>query len=213
MKSKQKYPFLQVGITGGIGSGKSTACGMFADIGRCVIIADDVSRKLADENEEIQKAIKQVFGSDAYLANGHLNRKKIASVVFSDAKKRSALDSIIHPHVFNAIDLQLQTLSHDLRYRYVLIEAALMYETNMNETLDYVIVVSAEEETCIQRVMVRDHIPRQDVLQRIEAQMPMSKKLKKADFVIHNNGTVHEMRPTIKFLDTMLSQLTTASSS
>jgi dephospho-CoA kinase len=207
MKSKQKYPFLKVGVTGGIGSGKSTVCGLFADLGRHVIMADDVARKLADENGDIREAIQRAFGPDTYLSDGLLNRKKVASIVFNDPKKRSTLDSIIHPYVFEAIDLQLQTISPNQESPYVLIEAALMYETRMDEALDYVVVVSAEEETCIQRVTTRDQLSRNDVLQRIAAQMPMPKKLKKADFVLHNNASVDDLRSTIKFLDTVLSQL------
>lgn len=208
MKSAVKYPFLQVGVTGGIGSGKSTVCKMFAGLGRVVISADDVARRIGDEDPEVRYAIESEFGLDSYLPGGSLNRKKIASIVFADQAKRAALDAIIHPRVFREIERQLDALPSHQSSPYVLIEAALIYEAGMDQSLDYIIVVTADEEARVNRVSQRDHVPADEVLRRVAAQLPAEAKEKKADFVIHNNSTESELRSTVQFLDTLLSHFT-----
>lgn len=208
MKTSHKHLFLRVGVTGGIGSGKSTVCKIFAGLGRFVISADEVARKLADEDPDARQAIEAEFGQAAYLPDGSLDRKKIAAIVFSDQKKRAKLDAIIHPRVFKEIDRRLDSLPSNQTSPYVLIEAALIYETRMDESLDYVIVVTADEDACLNRVNMRDGVSREEVLRRIAAQMPADKKTRKADFVIHNTSTESELRTTVQFLDTLLSQFT-----
>jgi dephospho-CoA kinase len=213
MKPGKKSLFLRVGVTGGMGSGKSTVCKIFSGSGRCVIPADDVARRIADEHLGVKAAIEKVFGPAAYLPNGKLDRKKIASIVFADDAKRERLNSIIHPRVFEAIDHQLDSLPPKQTHPYVFIEAALVYETGMNELLDYVIVVTADEENCIQRVMERDSISRDEVKRRIAAQMPTETKAKQADFIIENNGSKAELRPTVLFVDELLRQMIAARAS
>jgi len=213
MRPGKKSSFLRVGVTGGIGSGKSTACKIFSDSGRCVIPADDVARRIADEYLDVKAAIEKVFGPAAYLANGQLDRKRIASIVFADEAKRERLNSIIHPRVFEEIDYQLDSLPPKQTHPYVLIEAALIYETGMNELLDHVVVVTADEENCIQRVMARDSISRDEVTRRIAAQMPMERKAKQADFIIQNNGPKNELRSTVLFVDSLLCQMIAARAS
>lgn len=208
MRYTRKHAFFQVGVTGGIGSGKSTVCKLFSDFGRCVIHADDVARQIGDEHRDVKAAIEKEFGPAAYLPNGRLDRKKIASIVFADEAKRKRLNAIIHPRVFAAIDQQLGSLSPQQTHPYVLIEAALIYETGMHEWLDYVIVVSADEEYCVQRVMARDRVPRDEVMRRIAAQMPMEKKVKQGDFIIQNEGMKPELRSTVLFLDNLLCHIT-----
>ena len=207
MKSAPRYPFLCVGVTGGIGSGKSTVCRLFADMGRVAIVADEVARNLADQDDETKTAIRSAFGPEVYLSNGRLDRKTVASIVFGDEERRKKLDSIIHPRVFTAVDQQLDALPSAKSLTYVLIEAALIYESGMNDRLDYTVVVTANRETCIQRVMARDDISREEVRQRMSSQMPVSEKVQRGDFVIHNNNTVTDLRLTVLFLDTILLQL------
>jgi dephospho-CoA kinase len=213
MKDSQKYSFLRVGVTGGIGSGKSTVCQLFSNSGRQIILADDLARRIADEHLDVKAAIKKAFGSSAYLPSGRLDRKTIASIVFANGSKRQKLNSIIHPRVFEAIDHQLDSLPPQQTHPYVLIEAALVYETGMNEWLDYVIVVTADEENCIQRVMARDNIHRDEVMRRIAAQMPMEKKVRQGDFIIQNNGSKTGLRSTVLFLDNLLCKIIAARAS
>ena len=203
----KKYPFLRVGVTGGIGSGKSTVCGLFSRLGRTVIQADDLAHRVANEDSEVKRAIQREFGPAVYLPDGLLDRKTMAKLVFADEHKRKTLNAIVHPRVFSAIAGQLDSLSFTQYHPYILIEAALVYETGMNTWLDCVIVVTAGEETRIQRVMTRDGASREDVLRRIRAQMPIEEKVERADFVIRNDGLVSELDSSVLFLDRILSHM------
>ncbi len=207
MRATPNYPFLLVAVTGGIGSGKSTVCGLFLRLGRTIIPADSVARNISDEDPDVKKAIRSTFGPAAYLPDGNLDRKWMADQVFADRRKRQVLDSIVHPYVFKEIDRQLDSLRLTLHQPYVLIEAALVFETGMDTWMDQVIVVTAEEETRIQRVMKRDSVSREDVVRRIRAQIPMAKKIRLADFVIMNNGDVSELDATVMFVDGLLSHM------
>lgn len=207
MNAPFRYPFLRVAVTGGIGAGKSTVCGLFSDLGRIVIVADEVARRMVDENAEVRDAVLREFGPGFYLPNGLLDRAKMARLVFDVPQKRDRLNAIIHPHVFRSIDLQLDSLSHQPARPYVLIEAALVYETGMDKMLDYVIVVMADEETSIRRVVERDGSSREHVLRRIAAQMPAARKARQADFVIANIGKESDLKPTVLFLDNLLCHL------
>lgn len=198
-----------VGVTGGIGAGKSSVCSLFAERGRYVINADVVARNLIDTNPVIRQEIEELFGGGSYLPSGHLDRKRMASEVFANPRKRAALDAIVHPKVIECILNQVQGLPPEKARPYVIIEAALIYEAGMNTSLDFVIVVTAGEETSIKRVIARDGIGRSEVMQRIASQMPVSAKVRKADFVVHNDGTIDDLRPTIHFLDTFFTHLHT----
>jgi dephospho-CoA kinase len=207
LKQRPAKPFFLVGVTGGIGSGKSTVCSLFSQLGRDVISADKIASQLADQDENIKKQISKTFGEEVYFENGLLDRKKVAKIVFQKDSLRKKLNAIVHPKVFRAIDGQVQRLSRAQRSPYVIIEAALIYETGMDERLDYTIVVDAREDTSVKRVMARDGCSRKDVLDRMRSQMPVEKKLKKADFVIGNERSKPELLPKVKLIDSLLTYL------
>ena len=194
-------------MTGGIGSGKSTVCSLFSQLGRFVISADEIASRLSDHDENVKNRILKTFGKEVYFKNGLLNRKRVADLVFQHESLRKKLNAILHPQVFRAIDAQVQKLSDSRRSPYVVIEAALIYETGMDERLDYTIVVDAREDTRIKRVMARDGCTRKEVLDRIHSQMPVEKKLKKADFVIGNERSRSELMPKVKLIDSLLDQV------
>lgn len=198
---------MRVGVTGGIGSGKSLVCRVFASLGRTVLSADEIARTLTAERSEIKSSIKHVFGEKVFLPDGTLDRKALAAVVFTNAALRKKLDAIIHPHVFAALDQEIENLPDAKRTPYLIIEAALIFESGMDRTLDYVVVVDAEEESRISRVMNRDGVTRREVLARIESQMAAAKKRKLADFVIENDGSEEELAERVRFLDRLLAQL------
>ena len=198
---------LTIGITGGIGSGKSVLCSLFTGLGRITINADEAAKRIADEDVMARTAIVREFGREAYLPNGKLDRKRIASIVFNDEMKMMILNSIVHPLVLKEIEYQLDVISPLQAPPYVLVEAALIFESGMEHSLDHVVVVAADEETCVQRVMVRDKISREEVRKRIASQMPQSKKEKLADFVVHNNSSVPDLHSSVKFLDSIFQQL------
>jgi dephospho-CoA kinase len=198
---------LRVGITGGIGSGKSTLCNFFKERGRTVISADDIARDLTEHNDLIRKRIQRVFGPQIYRADASLDRKLLASIVFGNAAARKRLNSIVHPPVVREIEEKAAALTSPAKYPYLIVEAALIYETGLESRLDYTIVVDAPEEVRISRIMLRDGCTRNDVLSRIQAQMPMEQKLKRADIVLLNDGNVSDLKAKVPFLDTLLSQI------
>ncbi len=174
---------LKVGITGGIGSGKTTVCRIFEMLGIPVFYADTVSRNLVQQNPEVIAAIKASFGNGIYQ-DALLNTKALAKIVFNDPEKLRKLNSIVHPSVFRMFN---EWIAKHAGYAYVLKEAALIFETNAHLTLDAVIVVTAPESMRIKRVMHRDGATEADVQQRMKQQMPEAEKRKQATFIIHND--------------------------
>lgn len=175
---------LRLGVTGGIGSGKTTVCRIFEQLGVPVYYADKRAADLVEQNLQLREDIIHYFGSKAFN-NGHYNRPYIASVVFSDKVKLDLLNSLIHPYVFS--DWEAFCRQHAGK-PYVVKEAAIMLETESRKTVDKVVLVYAPEELRIQRTMERDHTNKEAVLARIKSQMPEEDKLKLADAVIYNNG-------------------------
>ncbi|RPH37451.1 dephospho-CoA kinase [bacterium] len=204
--------FFLVGVTGGIGSGKSAVCAGFERLGRTVLSADGLAREIMDRDPSVKKKVQQLIGQAAYTLEGVLDRKLVAARAFGDHSIRKRLDAIVHPAVFQEIDSRISQLPREQRLPYVIIEAALVYESGMDKKLDYVIVVQAEEETRIRRVMERDGCTREEVLRRIAAQMPADLKAKKADFVIRNEADKSPIASKVQFIDHLLSQMLNAGS-
>jgi len=173
---------LRIGLTGGIGSGKTTVARLFEILGIPVYYADDAARRLMNTNEEIKTSIIKHFGKDAYL-NGELNRKYLGGIVFADKKKLELLNSLTHPATIKDAEewMKKQTTP------YVVKEAALLFESGSNENLDYVIGVYAPQHIRVKRVMDRDGLPAEEVMKRISRQLDEEEKMKRCDFVIVNN--------------------------
>jgi len=175
---------LKVGITGGIGSGKTTACRLFQQLGVPVYYADDRAKWLQNNEPSLMSEIKEIFGTNIYI-NGELNKVELGKIVFSDKKKLEALNAIVHPVVFKDA-AEWQEKQQKTAVAYTLKEAALLFETGSYKTLDKIIVVSAPLELRIERVMSRDKLSREEVIKRINSQMPQEEKEKMADFVLNN---------------------------
>lgn len=177
-----------MGITGGIGSGKTTVCRIFAALGVPVYDADYWAKWLITNDPEVKLAIEALVGPEAYLADGSYNRTLVASVVFHDKDKLAALNAIVHPAVERH-----SAAWHDryaaLGKAYTLKEAALMVESGSHRHLDFLIVVTAPEALRIRRVMERDHLPETAVRDRLKNQLPEAEKAALADFRINNDGT------------------------
>ena len=173
---------LKIGITGGIGSGKSTVAKIFEVLGIPVYYADEAAKKLMNEDELLKAKLITAFSDEVYTA-GKLNRGYLSSLVFKDAAKLRLLNSIVHPAVIAAADnwLQLQTTHYALK------EAALLFESGAQEHLDKVIGVSAPKALRINRVMKRDNVTREDVIARMDKQVDENIKMKLCDFIIINN--------------------------
>ena len=175
---------LQVGITGNMGSGKSTVCRIFAELGIPIYDADSRAKSLMLESP-LKEQISAAFGGDAYLSNGELNRAFLSQVVFSDVAKLQQLNSLVHPAV--AADAKHWHESQ-MDVPYTLREAALLIESGSYKLLDRLIVVTAPEKIRIERVISRDHSTRETALARMNKQLPESEKVALAHFVINNDG-------------------------
>ncbi|HEX2937090.1 MAG TPA: dephospho-CoA kinase [Bacteroidales bacterium] len=173
---------IKVGITGGIGSGKSIVCALFAGIGIPVYDSDSRAKKLMNEDETIKQSLTGYFGKEIY-AEGTLNRSLLAQRIFNNKPALEFVNNIVHPAVRNDF-LQWASCQNA---PYVIEEAALLFESNAYQLLDKVITVSCPEELRIQRVIERDKTTRENVLQRIKNQLPESEKVNRSDFVIIND--------------------------
>ena len=173
---------LKIGITGGIGSGKTTVAKVFEVLGIPVYYADDAAKRLMNEDEALKQKIKTTFGEAAYT-NGVLNRKYVADIVFNAPEKLELLNKLIHPATIQDAEnwMQKQTTAYTLK------EAALIFESGARQNLDYVIGVTAPAPLRILRTMQRDGITREEVIARMDKQMDETIKMKLCDFVIKND--------------------------
>lgn len=177
---------LKVGITGGIGSGKSTVCKVFKALGVPVYHADVVARNITDQNHEVVSQIKETFGADMY-ATGKLDRPKMAALVFNNPDALAKLNAIVHPAVRAGLPVWL---AENKNASYIIYEAAILFESGAYKQLDKSILVAATEETRLHRVMQRDNATRDEVLARVKNQWDETQKLAHADFVIWNEGNI-----------------------
>ncbi len=176
---------LQIGITGGIGAGKSLICRIFHCLGIPVYDADGHAKELMTTDVILISNIKKEFGELSYNTDGTLNRNYLSSAVFDDSEKLSKLNSLVHPQV--GADYNRWVEKHG-NYPYVMKEAALLFEAGSDKLLDKVIVIHAPEELRIQRVIARDpHRSKDQVRAIMSKQMPEAQKMEKADFIILND--------------------------
>ena len=173
---------LKIGLTGGMGSGKTTVSKIFSVLGIPVFYADEAAKIIMNENAALKEGIINLFGEDAY-ANNILNRKYIAGIVFNDKFKLEQLNALVHPVTIAAANEWANAQSS----AYVIKEAALMFESPAAASLDYVIGVYAPQHLRLQRVMNRDNISREAVLARMNNQLDETIKMKLCDFVIIND--------------------------
>ena len=173
-----------IGLTGGIGSGKTTVANHFRVAGIPVYIADDEARKIM-QSDEINAEIKKKFG-DTVFDNGILNREKLSGIVFNDPEKLKLLNAIIHPAVKKHFSSWI--LNHK-NTPYIIYEAAILFESGSYKDCDIIITVTAPLELRIQRVIQRDKTTRENVLSRINMQWNDEKRIEKSDFVIENDTT------------------------
>jgi dephospho-CoA kinase len=176
---------LKIGITGGIGTGKTTVCKIFETFSIPVFHADEESKKILMEDPGVHDKLKKIFG-DEIFTNSIPDRKKIADIVFNDKEKLEQLNSILHPATIRKSEEWFSELND---VPYAIKEAALIFEIGAEKFLDKVIVVSAPEALSIERIMKRDHATEKEVRSRIKNQMEQKLKEDKADFIIVNDDS------------------------
>ena len=177
---------LKIGITGNIGSGKTTVSKVFEILGVPVFYADDAAKKVMTHDPVLVAQLKEAFGAGSFFSDGALNRKHIAEIVFKDETQLQLLNSLVHPAVFRAFD---QWVANMKNVPYVLKEAALLFESDSYKMCDQTILVTAPLELRIKRVMQRDGLPRTDILNRENKQLTEEKKKTLANFIIKNDDT------------------------
>jgi len=181
---------LKIGITGGIGSGKTSVTKLFAKKGCPVLYADDIAKKILVENSEVKAKIISSFGSGAYEEN-KANKKYLADKIFNNPENLAFINSIVHPPTIKKIsDLCREEL---VKTDLVFVESALIYEADLVNIFDYIIVVTAAEDIRIDRICKRDSSIKESVMERIKNQFPEEKKISRADFVIYNEKSIAEL--------------------
>lgn len=173
---------LKIGLTGGIGSGKSTVASVFSHLGIKVYNADDKARYLMVNNPDLRTGIKKLFGDSAYVGM-NLNRKYISGKVFNNSSMLESLNQLVHPAVRNDFIHWCEQYNEEV---YLMEEAALLFETGFYKDFDFTILVSSPMETRIKRVMERDGTSREEVISRINNQFPEEDKIKLCDFQLKN---------------------------
>ena len=182
-----------VGLTGGIGAGKSTIATFFKELNVPVYFADNEAKRLMHTSKVVKEKIINEFGEKAYIHN-KLNRPFLAAIVFNDKSKLTAINAIVHPSVSNSF----KRWTHKQTSPYVIQENAILFENGTSHKFDYIITVTAPLDEKIQRVMLRDTVKRADVLTRINNQISDSEKIESSDFVIHNLDRVSSKKEVLK---------------
>jgi dephospho-CoA kinase len=183
---------LLVGLTGGIASGKSLVARVFKDLGAHIIDADRIVHELLEPDQEAGEEVRKNFGKDILLPDGGINRRKLGEIVFNDPEKRAWLNRCLHPRVFAAYHAQVCHLKDRAPHAIVVLDAALLIETGYDRNMGKIVVVYADREQQIERLMARDKFTREQAESRIASQMPLSEKRDRADYVINNTGSREE---------------------
>lgn len=175
---------LTIGITGGIGSGKTTVCSIFELLGIPVYYADDASRKLLVTDPAIKEKVVAAFGSGILDEDKQISRKKTAALVFGHAENLAKLNAIMHPAV--ALDFEKWVKAH-ATYVYIIKEAAILFESGTYQQMDRIITVTAPEKLRVLRVVKRDHVKEEEVRSRMQAQWSDEEKTKRSTYVVVND--------------------------
>lgn len=195
---------LKVAITGGIGAGKSFVTDLFLKEGYFVIKADELAKELMHTDKELQNKIIKEFGKESFI-NGQPNTKFLGEKVFSDLENVGKINSLVHPVTMDKIEemCEEQFKKHNI----VFIETALVYEANLEDFFDVVVLVLANPQNRLKRAAERDKVTEDHILKRMEFQIPDEEKKSDADFVIENNSTLKELENRSKFILILLNQM------
>lgn len=175
---------IKVAVTGGIGSGKTTVCEVFKQLGIPVFSADEAAKQLMHTDKNIISGIKKLLGNESYLANGLLDRAQVAQKIFNNPSLLKQMNALVHP----AVREVFQKWASQQMAPYVIQEAAILFENHQETSFDSIIAVTAPMEVKLKRVMERDQVDRQQVIDRMKNQLPDEYKTEKSHFVIVNDG-------------------------
>jgi dephospho-CoA kinase len=176
-----------VGLTGGIGTGKSTVAAVFEEAGAVVIDADKIAKDAVQKNQPAWRKIVKHFGRRLLLPSGEIDRKLLADIIFNDPRQKSLLDRIVHPFVKAETDRQLKKIEEEHPDSVVILDIPLLFEAGMNHHLAEIIVVYVPEPIQVQRLRRRDRLSAAEAQARIRAQMPIEEKKSRATILIDNS--------------------------
>lgn len=196
----------KVGLTGGIASGKSTVSRMFTDLGVPVIDADLIAREAVTPGSRALEAIVDAFGEEVLTEEKSLNRAALGEIVFSDPAKKKVLEGILHPEIIAEQDRRLRDLEREGRTPVAIVDAAVMIESGSWKRFDSLVVVDCDEPQQIGRLRLRNGMDEEEAVRRVNAQMPLSEKVKYADHVIDNRGSIDDTRKQVEELMKLLSR-------
>ena len=200
---------LLVGLTGTMGSGKSTTASILKKLGAFIIDADAICRELVQPNRPAWKEVIQTFGKDVIQVDGQeIDRGKLAQIIFDDKAKKKQLENILHPKVITEEKKLADQIFNDHPETIVVVEAALLIESGNHRRMDKTIVVTCDEEQSIQRAMKRSSLSRDEAISRIQNQMPQVEKIKEADYVLQNNSKQEDLEVKVQALYAELKVLT-----
>ena len=198
---------LLAGLTGGMGSGKSTVGKLFQSMGAYVLDADEICRSLVEFGRPAWQEIVDLLGNGIVRTDQTLDRQKIADIVFSASEKKIALEAILHPRVMEEEQAIYRDILKDDPGALVIIDAALLIESENYRKVDKVIVIACNEETQLHRIMAKNRFSREDAERRLQQQMPLEEKIKFADYVLHNDSGLSELEEKVEVLFHQLKQL------
>lgn len=184
-----------IGLTGGIACGKSAVSRVLGELGAGIIDADRVGHEVLYAGQEAYAQVVQAFGEEILNAQGEIDRKRLGAIVFSEKKKLLQLNSITHPHIINNIVKQIEAGDG-----IIVLDAALLFETGLDALCDEIWLVMAEREEQIRRILLRDHLSRQEAERRIQSQGDYAQKRGKAKHIIDNSGSAWELEREVKCL-------------
>ena len=179
-----------IGLTGGIGSGKTTVAKFIEEMGFPVYFSDDRAKEIVNDDEVLKNRIKELLGDEAYDENGFYNRKYVSGIVFNDDEMRLQLNALIHP----AVKIDFENWVENQNSEFVFKETALLFELKLHESCYKSLLVTADDNIRIKRVMDRDGKTYREVEAVMTKQMPEKDKVKKADFVIYNNSNIEDLK-------------------
>jgi len=192
---------LALGVTGDIGSGKSTVLGILRELGAETLSADDLARDALSPETPGALAVAEKFGGGVFKSDGSIDRKALASLVFSDKQARSDLERIIHPRVLEIVERRIREYRNENTAAPVLaVELPLLFESGAEGMFDRVLAVISEQETQLSRLTVDRGMSRAEALSRLAAQLPSSVKASRSDYVLENNSTVQALAESVKML-------------
>ncbi len=189
---------IRIGVTGGIGSGKSTVSSYLAEKGAYVFDADSVAKEILATNTQLQQELIEEFSDDITDAAGNIVNEKLARIGFSSRENQETLNALIHPYVVEAHEITQQKIADQEETELYLLDAPLLFEAGLEQHVDFSVLVCAQMNIRLKRALERGNLSRDEILRRMDLQLPEEEGKALADFVIHNNGTEADLRSRVE---------------